>query len=50
MKKINSLIMILLTFAAFNASAQVDLGCTAVNNPAMGDTVYAGIPSFTELY
>ena len=44
MKKINSLIMILLTFAAFNASAQVDLGCTAVNNPAMGDTVYAGIP------
>ncbi len=28
MKKINSLIMILLTFAAFNASAQGDLGCT----------------------
>lgn len=44
MKKINLLIIILLTFATFNVSAQVDLGCTAVNNPAMGDTVYAGIP------
>ncbi len=44
MKKLNSLIIILLTFVAFNVSAQVDLGCTSLNNPAMGDTVYAGIP------
>ena len=44
MKKLNSLIIILLTFAAFNVSAQNDVGCTAVNTPAQGDTVYAGIP------
>ena len=44
MKKLNSLIIILLTFAAFNISAQNDVGCTAVNTPSQGDTVYAGIP------
>ena len=44
MKKINSLIMILLTFAAFNVSAQVDVGVSAIRTPASGDTVYAGIP------
>ena len=44
MKKLNSLFLILLTFAAFNVSAQNDVGCTAVNVPAQGDTVYAGIP------
>ena len=50
MKKINLLFLALTMAFSFNLSAQTDVGCTAVNAPAAGDTIFSNsqiAPNYT---